>query len=148
MPSAEYNQNCEYPLSLLREIILDFDNYTQVFSGLKEVNIIKVGPPIWEVSFRLFMIRNLNYTLSLESSNTSDGFELRWTLIDGFFHSNTGYWRLKQLKEGTSVSYSVNVLTDTILPSAMIQTLTTRRLPSVVMELISEAQRRSDGALQ
>ena len=150
MPTAQYQKTTHHSSQLLQSIVLDFENYTNIFSGIESAVVIKPGPPIWEVSFRLYMIRRLAYTLSLEAHENNGVFELRWSLIDGFFHSNSGYWRFESagndIEGDTEVSYFVNVLTDTVLPSSMIQTLTTRRLPSVVNQLIEEADRRSGGA--
>ena len=146
MPTAQYQQNTPHSSQLLQSIVLDFEQYPNIFSGIESASVLKKGPPIWEVSFRLFMIRRLNYTLSLEASENNGVFELRWSLIDGFFHSNSGHWRFESSSEGTQVEYFINVITDTVLPSSMIQTLTTRRLPSVVQQLIAEAERRSGHA--
>ena len=146
MPTAQHQVSTPHSSQLLQSIVLDFANYPSIFSGIESVNIVKAGPPIWEVSFRLFMIRRLSYTLSLEANDNNGIFELRWSLIDGFFHSNNGYWRFDSTGSETEIRYFINVITDTVLPSSMIQTLTTRRLPSVVQQLITEADRRSDHA--
>ena len=146
MPTAQYQKVTHHSSQLLQSIVLDFENYPSFFSGIESALVNKSGPPIWEVSFRLYMIRRLAYTLSLEAHEINGVFELRWSLIDGFFHSNSGYWRFESAGNETEVSYFVNVLTDTVLPSSMIQTLTTRRLPSVVNQLIEEANRRSGDA--
>ena len=142
MPTAQYQQTTTHSSQLLQSIVLDFAQYQNIFSGIESETVLKNGPPIWEVSFRLFMIRRLTYTLSLEASENNGVFELRWSLIDGFFHSNNGHWRFDSSGEKTQIEYFINVITDTVLPSSMIQTLTTRRLPSVVQQLIAEADRR------
>lgn len=143
MPAAQYQEVTHHPTRLLQSIVLDFEAYPQIFSGIKSVEVLRQGPPIWEVSFRLYMIRQLSYSLSLELTEQADVCELRWSLIDGFFHSNNGHWRFEKCDEGTRAQYFINVITDTVLPSSMIQTLTTQRLPSVVKQLIAEADRRS-----
>jgi hypothetical protein len=145
MPTASLKLKSSVPLKYLREVILDFAKYPDIFDEIRQSSVLLEGPPVWEVAFELWMIRSLKYSLSLEQVHNDTVFELRWSLIEGFFHSNSGSWRLEETPEGTDISYQINVVLDTHLPASIVRSLTGNRLPKLVNCVVAAAEARAAG---
>lgn len=142
MPTASLKIKSSVPLKYLRDVILDFGKYPEIFDEIRQSSTLLEGPPVWEVAFELWMIRSLKYSLSLEQVQNDTVFELRWSLIEGFFHSNSGSWRLEETPEGTEICYQINVVLDTHLPVSIVRSLTGNRLPKLVNSVVAAAEAR------
>ena len=121
------------------DVILDFSSYPQIVSSVKKTEIIKPGPPVWEVTFSIEVIRAFEYTLRLELQSEN---ELRWSLISGFFVKNNGFWILEPTASGTQVSYGIEMEMDTYLPTSIRNSLARHQLPKMIDGFIQEAKTR------
>ena len=139
MPSMKYSIQSDIPADALMQTILDFASYPDFVETVQQTEIRKSGPPVWEVYFEIMVIRKLSYCLQLEQK---DEFEIAWTLVEGFFVSNTGRWKLQPNEQGTEVTYEVAMQLDTFLPSMIRRSLGNQLLPKVVEAFIEETRAR------
>lgn len=123
----------------LMDVILDFTSYPQVVSSVKSTEIVKQGPPVWEVIFSIEVIRKFEYTLRLELRNEH---ELHWSLVSGFFVKNNGFWILEPTQQGTHITYGVEMEMETYLPASIRNSLARHKLPKMVDGFIQEAKTR------
>ena len=139
MPHVQYKVEKGVDPHLLMSVITDFDSYTQFIPEVIDANIRTKGPPVWEVRFVLRVIRPLEYRLRLELCSD---LELRWSLIEGFFSINQGYWKLNPTEKGCSIEYNIFVQLETFLPTSIAKKLQERSIPILIQRFVDEANQR------
>jgi coenzyme Q-binding protein COQ10 len=139
MPAGSFSIQSDLKSEDLMATILDFGSYPDFIDVVDKVETRLDGPPVWEVYFEIKVIRKLTYTLRLEKKNNN---EVSWSLIDGFFITNSGCWKLTPNAQGTEVFYQVSMQMDTFLPSMIKKTLSAQLLPRTVNAFILETKAR------
>ena len=139
MPQIQYEIEKAIEPSLLMSVITDFDSYPRFIPEVIDTNIRTKGPPIWEVRFVSRVIRPLEYRLRLELRSK---FELSWSLIEGFFLVNQGFWKLEPTEKGCIIQYHILVQLETFLPSSIAKKLQERSIPILVQRFVDEANQR------
>jgi len=156
MSLFQHKTNTDLKAKELMDVILDFEAYPQIVSSVKKTEILKQGPPVWEVVFAIEVIRNFEYTLRLELRSE---YELHWSLVNGFFVKNNGFWILEPVEDEardeardeaqdetrheTLVTYGVEMEMDTYLPTSIRNSLARHKLPKMVDGFIQEAKMRA-----
>ena len=139
MPSAKHEIVAPVSPQSLMNVITDFKSYPDFLPEIISTDIRRNGPPVWEVRFQLRLIRPIVYVLQLELKSE---YELTWSLIEGFFVSNTGGWCLTPHENGTHIQYEISMQLDTFLPGNIANSLTKRSLPATVKRFVDEAMVR------
>ena len=139
MPAAKHETVAPVSPEALMEVITDFASYPDFLPEIISTDIRVSGPPVWEVRFQLRLIRPIVYTLKLELKSP---FELNWTLIEGFFISNTGGWILTPHADGVHIQYEIQMQLETFLPGSISNSLTRRSLPATIKRFVDEALAR------
>ena len=160
MPTATYHIYSPHTPEQLVEVLSDFQSYPKFLPQVAEIFVRLNEPPIWEVRFVLNLIRRLEYELRLElkaeeSSTVSgeyDQISLSWSLLEGVFKSNTGFWNLRRLtpkealevglSSGTEIDYSISMQLDTYLPKSIFRSLSNHSMPTIVNHVLEETERR------
>lgn len=144
MSLFQHKTNMDLKAKELMDVILDFEAYPQIVSSVKKTEVIKQGPPVWEVVFVIEVIRNFEYTLRLELRSEH---ELHWSLVNGFFVKNNGFWILEpvddEVRDETLVTYGVEMEMETYLPASIRNSLARHKLPKMVDGFIQEAKKRA-----
>ena len=139
MASGTYTTQTDLPVEAILSTILDFPSYPDFLETVQTVQVRLQGPPVWEVYFEIEVVRRLSYSLRLELKNS---YELHWFLLDGFFLSNSGYWKLTPNAKGTLVEYKVQTQIETFLPRMIKKMLSEQLLPKTVDSFTSETRAR------
>ena len=139
MPSAKHETIAPISPDSLMDLILDFESYPNFLPEITHTHVRLKGPPIWEVRFQLRLIRPIVYILRLERKSQ---YELSWSLIEGFFISNTGSWVLTPHEEGVHIQYQISMQLDTFLPGSISNSLTKKSLPATIKRFVNEALSR------
>ena len=139
MPIAKYELKCQLSAHHLMQVITDFESYSEFLPEVQSTVVQQKGPPVWEVSFELQLIRPLKYRLRLEQKSD---YEIEWSLIDGFFTSNKGRWLLTPEQDHTIVVYEIEMHLHQFLPRSISNSLTKRSLPATVERFVEEAKKR------
>ena len=140
MSSFQFQIESDVQANDLMDVILDFTSYPSFVSSVTNIEVERQGPPVWEVTFSLELIRSLQYTLRLEQRGA---FELHWRLLDGFFIKNNGHWILEPLEDGTKITYKVEMEMDAYLPASIRNSLVRHQLPKTVNAFIQEVKLRT-----
>lgn len=139
MPFIQYINHHVVSPSVLKEVITDFDAYQEFIPQVQNIVLHKKGPPEWEVSISIFVIRPLEYRIRFVEE---DEYQYSWDLISGCFVVNRGGWSLEPKDDGCLVSYRVEMQLSTYLPSLITRKLQERSIPNLIRSFVDEANRR------
>ena len=160
MPTATYHIYSPHTPEQLVAVLSDFKAYPSFLPQVDDTFVRLNEPPVWEVRFVLNLIRRLEYELRLElkveESDTVDGaydqIFLSWSLLEGVFKSNSGFWKLRRLSSkealevglssGTEIDYSISMQLDTYLPKSIFRSLSNHSMPNIVNHVLEETERR------
>ena len=160
MPTATYNIYSPHTPEQLVAVLSDFQSYPNFLPQVDEIFVRLNEPPIWEVRFVLNLIRRLEYEIRLElsaepSAKSGDEYDqicLSWSLLEGVFKSNSGFWKLRRLtskealevglRSGTEIDYSISMQLDTYLPKTIFRSLSNHSMPNIVHHVLEETERR------
>lgn len=157
MPTATYHIYSPHTPEQLISVLSDFESYPEFLPHVDEIYVRLKEPPIWEVRFVLNLIRRLEYEIRLELKTESEDQEvqefcLSWTLLEGVFKSNTGFWKLRRLPQkealevglssGTEIDYSISMQLETYLPKTIFRSLSNHAMPTIVHHVLEETERR------
>jgi ribosome-associated toxin RatA of RatAB toxin-antitoxin module len=83
----------------LFRVIVDYEPYPEFVYGVKSVQVTRSNGGQARVSYRLSLLKDLNYTLKVvESENPC---RVQWWLLESeFFKANSGLWEVKSLGHG------------------------------------------------
>lgn len=139
MPFIQYINHHVVSPSVLKEVITDFAGYKSFIPQVQNIVLHKKGPPEWEVSISIFVIRPLEYRIRFLEE---DDYRFSWDLISGCFVVNRGGWSLEPKDDGCLVSYRVEMQLSTYLPSLITRKLQERSIPELIRSFVEEANRR------
>lgn len=139
MAHIQYQDHHPIPSSLLRSVILDFHSYSQFISQVRSCTVHVIEKSVWEVSLEIFVIRPLSYRIRMEEKK--DG-RLSWTLLEGAFTINHGFWKLEDTESGCLVHYELEIQLGTFLPSIITKKVQETAIPELILSFVEEAQRR------
>ena len=157
MPTATYHIYSPHTPEQLISVLSDFQSYPDFLPHVDEIYVRLNEPPIWEVRFVLSLIRRLEYEIRLElkTETMNEGvqtYSLSWTLLEGVFKSNTGFWNLRGLTQkealdvglsaGTEIDYSISMQLETYLPKTIFRSLSNHAMPTIVHHVLEETERR------
>lgn len=139
MARIQYQDHHPIPSSLLRSVILDFHSYSNFIPHVRSCSVETIGKTVWEVSLEIFVIRPLSYRIRMEEKE--DG-RLVWTLLEGAFTINNGFWKLEETPNGCLVHYELEIQLGTFLPSIITKKVQETAIPQLILSFVEEAQRR------
>ena len=139
MPEVQFQTEESVDPNLLMSVITDFDSYPSFIPEVIDTTTRTKGPPIWEVRFVLRVIRPIEYRLRLELRSD---LELHWSLIEGFFLINQGFWKLEASDKGCLIQYHIFVQLETFLPTSIARKLQERSIPILIQRFIDETNQR------
>lgn len=141
MPAALSSIEISVPPDKLMAVITDFASYPSFLPEMAKVELLRGRPTEWEVRFTLRLIRPLVYTLRLTQP---DDLTLRWSLVEGAFHSNDGGWKLEPIDGGTRTraTYAIDLQVGMYVPGNIVRSLVDRSLPDTLERFKVEAERR------
>ena len=164
MPTATYHTYSPHRPEQLLSVLTDFGGYPAFLPHVEDTSVRLQGPPTWEVRFVLNLIRRIEYEIRLElkreeleieeqsSMVSKEKFLLSWSLLEGVFKSNSGFWCLQELSmneaieqglsSGTEINYSISMQLDTYLPRSIYRSLTNQAMPTIVQHVLEETERR------
>lgn len=125
-------------------LLTRFEDYPSFIEELRSAQVLSREEQSWEVAFVASVIRELPYTLRLtQLGPDEDGaLELRWSLVEGAFRSNSGRWRLQPLDGGARchVLYEVDLAVGVHVPTTITNTLLRRSLPQMLEAFKTRAE--------
>jgi ribosome-associated toxin RatA of RatAB toxin-antitoxin module len=142
MPQAIHTIEIDAPPAAVMSVLVDFPSYPGFLPGMELAEVVGHQGDVWEVRFRLRLIRELAYTLRLERDGDRG---LSWTLIEGVFRSNEGGWSLQPLDAGarTRATYRIDVAVGVYVPGNIVRSLVEQQLPSTLTAFKAEIERRA-----
>lgn len=142
MPRAQHTVEIDAPPAQVMAVLTDFASYPSFLPDMSAAEVVRHAGEVWEVRFRLRLIRELEYTLQL--TRTGDR-ALRWTLLEGAFKSNEGGWSLAPLDGGarTRADYEIDVSLGLFVPGNILRSLVERSLPETLRAFKAESERRA-----
>ena len=91
--------------------------------------------------FTIKVIKEVTYTLAMEEEEPHT---LRWTLVDGPFMRNSGFWALRELKNGhTHAHYSVDVRVGVFVPKRISDTVVGKTMPTILNHFKDYAEKHT-----
>ncbi len=140
MPSAVQHIAINATPETVMAVITDFERYPEFLPEIQQVELERDDGDRWDVRFIVHIIRRLDYKLSLV--RRSDG--LRWSLVEGLFTSNDGYWQLKDVGDRngprTEVTYGIDLVLGVFVPRALVNSLVGERLPATLARFKARAE--------
>lgn len=138
MPRTQLSVDVEAPLEQLMSIITDFRRYPEFLPEIEHVEILEESDSEWKVRFKLRLVRRLEYTLQLVRESPG---RIRWSLVDGIFKSNDGFWELESIGESlTRGTYDIDIVFGLFVPAAIVNTLVGRNLPDTLARFKSRVE--------
>ena len=112
-------------------VITDFENYPRFLDEVKRVRILETDGDGWKVSYTVQVVKKAQYTLQHKGV---PGELLSWTLVEGFFESNSGQWTLEPLEGGerTLATYLIDLELSGSVSDKILQSLTEKALPKML----------------
>ena len=132
MPAAEKTIIIDAPISVLYNVITDYEKYHEFLPEVVKVDVLSRTGNIVRAKYTAKMIKTINYVIDLTEIENSS---IKWTLVESsIMKSNVGGWTLKDLGDGrTEATYSLNVTVKGIfVPSSIVHKLTEGTLPTTL----------------
>ncbi|MCB9758738.1 MAG: SRPBCC family protein [Alphaproteobacteria bacterium] len=133
------------PMDRVLTILTTFEDYPDFLPSMVQARVLSREERVWEVAFRVDVIRPLDYTLrlTLERPDPAGVVRLRWSLVEGVFRSNEGGWTLTPIDGGarTHARYEIDVQVGVYVPGTIVNTLVERTLPATLEAFRTRAER-------
>ncbi|MBF0493061.1 MAG: SRPBCC family protein [Deltaproteobacteria bacterium] len=131
------------PIKTVYEVVTDFESYPEFLSGSKGVKILSKKTGSLQVEFKVDLIKTISYTLDFKLVAPK---ECSWTLVKGdFMKSNTGSWKLKEVKKGiTEANYEIEIGFGLLVPGNIANILVGKNLPAMMKEFKDRAEAMSE----
>ena len=114
MNSASRDIVVEVPPKDFFEVISDYERYPEILPEMMAARIIHRDDTRIVAEFTINIINRVSYTLAMVERPP---FRLEWTLLEGPFTKNSGFWQLEELGNGqTHAHYSVDVSVGRFVP--------------------------------
>ncbi len=142
MAKAEICEVLPVSKEALFAAITEYGNYPQFVEGCTHVQVEKMGPGKSKVTYRVSMMKEVNYTLDM--SEDFQAGTVNWTLVSSdFFKKNNGAWKLKTVSEGkTEAHYSLEVEFNIPVPGFILNKLVKGGLPSMLKNFERQALKK------
>ncbi len=141
MPAAERTIIINTPVSVLYNVITDYEKYPEFLQEVSKVEIVSRAGNIVRAKYTVKLIKTISYVIDLtENENAS----VKWNLVESsIMKSNVGGWTLKDLGDGrTEATYGLDVVVKGLFVPGSIRTkLTEGTLPST----LEAFKRRAEG---
>ncbi|MDP2599709.1 MAG: SRPBCC family protein [Deltaproteobacteria bacterium] len=127
------------PIETVFNSIVDFANYPKFLPEIKSAKIDRRKDREIEVSFKINLIKEINYTLKVELDPPSGVY---WKLKKGdLMKSNEGSWELKAKGDTvTEAVYSIDVTFGLWVPNAITEALVAKNLPQTLKRFKKRAE--------
>ena len=131
MPAAEREETWDASIEKIFEVITDYEKYPSFVDGCSSVNVLEKDENGARVEFSINLIKKFKYILKLTHEHPN---RVSWELESGdIFKMNSGSWELTKLDDNkTKVNYSLEVAIKGFAPKSLVNTLTTKNLPSML----------------
>ena len=139
MAKIQYQAHHPVSRTLLRSVILDFHSYPVFIPQVRSCVVQEISKQEWEITLEIFVIRPLSYRIRMEEKK--DG-RLVWSLLEGAFTMNHGFWKLEETKTGCNIHYELEIQMSTFLPSIITKKVQETAIPELILSFVEEAQRR------
>lgn len=119
------------PIQTVYDCVVDFASYPKFLSEIKTAKIDWCEDKEMEVSFKVDLIKEISYTLSIDLDPPQG---VTWKLKRGeFMKKNSGSWELKMLgDELTEATYNIELDFSLWVPKAITETLVEKNLPQTL----------------
>jgi len=120
------------------QVVNDYENYPKFLAQTKKVTVKKISDREQEVTYEIEIVKRISYTLR----QTSDGFNVRWSLIRGdLMKKNDGSWQLSATPDGkTKAVYTINLELPMLVPGAIQKMLAEASLPDMLASFKNRAE--------
>jgi ribosome-associated toxin RatA of RatAB toxin-antitoxin module len=134
--SIEINCSTDHFFSVLT----DFEKYPQFVSDLKGVTVLKHEDNVFHVKYRVNIIKDIEYTLRLESNPPKT---MTWKLVDGqMMKDNSGRWEIEKISDSRiRATYVIYLKLSGFIPSAVTNKLAELSLPKMLNEFKERAEK-------
>ena len=126
------------------KVLIDYEQYPEFVSSVKNVEILKREDNHTQVYFELDLIKKVKYLLDMEEDSPN---RLGWSLIKGdLFKVNRGAWELEEVtdsegKRATKAIYSTEIEFSLFVPKMITKTLVAVNLPNNLKEFKNRAEK-------
>jgi coenzyme Q-binding protein COQ10 len=138
MSHAKAEIEIEAPIRTVYDVITDFEAYPEFLSETKKVEILKETSKSATVTFRIALIRKINYTLEIKLTPPKG---LTWKLVEGdLMKKNSGKWKLIEKKGITKAVYEIDMEFAGLVPKAVSNKLIGSSLPTMMKSFRDRAE--------
>lgn len=127
------------PIKTVFDVVTDFESYPEFLSGSKGVKVLSKKGSNVQVEFKVDVIKTVTYVLDFKLSSPK---ECSWKFVKGdFMKSNTGSWKLKEVKKGvTEAIYEIDISFGLLVPGNIATMLVGKNLPTMMKEFKERAE--------
>ena len=130
MNSASRDIVIEVPPKDFFAVISDYERYPEILPEMVAARITHRDDTKTVAEFTINIIKRVSYTLSMVENPP---FRLEWTLVEGPFTKNSGFWQLQELENGhTKAHYSVDVSVGRFVPKLMSNRVVGKTMPAIL----------------
>ncbi len=141
MNSASRDIVVEVPPKDFFDVISDYERYPEILPEMSAARITHRDDTKIVAEFTMNIIKRVSYTLAMVETPP---FRLEWTLVEGPFIKNSGFWQLKALENGrTHAHYSVDVSVGRFVPKGISNRVVGKTMPAILNHFKHFAENRS-----
>ena len=132
MPAAEKTIIIDAPISVLYQVITDYEKYSEFLPEVSKVEVISRTGNVVRAKYTVKLIKTISYVIDLTEIENSS---VKWTLVESsIMKSNIGGWTLRDLGDGRcEATYGLDVaLKGVFVPGSIRTKMTEGTLPSTL----------------
>lgn len=140
MTEAIRTVDIDCPIEHMYQVITDFESLPAFVTSLLGVTVDQVDGDVFHVSYRIKMLKEVEYTLELHGTPPN---RLEWHLLEGeFMKGNDGAWELERIAEDrTRATYRIDLALPVHVPSSVTRNLADASLPRMLDEFRVHAEK-------
>ncbi len=141
MAYIEHTEIFDIEIEKFYKTIIDYAAYPKFLDGVSSVEILSQTDEKAQVEYSVNLIKTFKYVVDLKQKSPT---LVSWKLKSGdLFKSNTGSWKLKELKDGkTQVTYTLDVEFKGFIPDALVNKVVASNVPQMLKSYFKRAKKQ------
>ncbi len=141
MAKADIQKTVDVEKAKLFSAITRYEEYPKFVDGCTGVQVERKGPGHARVTYKVSMMRDIQYTLDHVEDEASGRVEWKLVASDSL-KANTGRWILKDAGTGkTAVAYEIDIDFNFPVPGFVLSKLVKGSLPSMIEGFVKRARK-------
>ena len=140
MAQTEYKAVVAVPRDKFFQALVRYEDYPKFVDGCREVKVERKGVGEARATYKMNIIRDIQYTLDHRES--ADQSALEWRLVSSdLLKKNIGRWTLRDAGPGkTEVSYQIEIEFNIPVPGFVLSSLVKSSIPSMIRGFEKQAK--------